>query len=212
MFNVCSNCGEYRPDKLIDPSGPYAICPICSHKHLFLRLPLLLVGGASGSGKSTVLHALVTKIPEAVLLDSDILWRPEFNQPDNKYQNFFETWLRVCKNISQSGKPVVLFGAGFAVPENLENCVERRYFSRLHYLAFVCQDEILVERLQARPGWRKSAEPAFMDQQLAFNRWFKDQSNRFSPPLELIDTSSLPVEETSRQAAEWIKSHADKFL
>ena len=32
MLNVCVNCGIYRADKIIDPSGPYAICPACDHK------------------------------------------------------------------------------------------------------------------------------------------------------------------------------------
>ncbi len=27
MMNVCFQCGLYRADKMIDPAGPYAICP-----------------------------------------------------------------------------------------------------------------------------------------------------------------------------------------
>ena len=46
MFNVCDNCGLYRADKIIDPAGPYAICPECGHKHTFRYLPLLIVAGA----------------------------------------------------------------------------------------------------------------------------------------------------------------------
>ena len=66
---------------------------------------------------------------EVVLLEGDILWRPEFNRPEEKYRDLFETWLRMCKSISQSGRPVVMFTAGIGVPENVEGCVERRYFS-----------------------------------------------------------------------------------
>lgn len=131
-MNVCFRCGMYRADKVIDPSGPYAICPECGYKHRFLQLPLLIVSGASGAGKSTVCHHLLGRVTQAVLLDSDILWRAEFNKPEANYRDFFETWLRVCRNISQSGRPVVLFGAGVGVPENIEDCVERRYFSKVH--------------------------------------------------------------------------------
>lgn len=117
MMNVCHNCGLYRADKTINPEGPFAICPECGHRHPFLYLPLLIVSGASGSGKSTICHHLLggqTKFGlchEVVLLDCDILWRAEFDTPENNYRDFFETWLRVCKNIGQSGRPVVLFGA-----------------------------------------------------------------------------------------------------
>ncbi len=51
MFNVCYQCGQYRADKIIDPSGPAAICPECGHRHPFRKLPLLVVGGASRNRK-----------------------------------------------------------------------------------------------------------------------------------------------------------------
>src|SRR5688500_8398336 len=120
MWNVCQRCGQYRADKIIDASGPYAICPECGFPHPFLRLPLLLVSGASGAGKTAVCGALLGTLADVVLLDADILWRPEFDRPDTQYRDFFETWLRMCKNISQSGRLVVLFGAGVGVPGNLE--------------------------------------------------------------------------------------------
>ena len=48
---------------------------------------------------------------DAILLDADILWSDALNQPDQQYQPFFEQWLRLCKNINQVGRLVVLFGA-----------------------------------------------------------------------------------------------------
>ena len=126
MINTCYQCGEYHPDKVIDPVSPYAICPNCAHRHYFLRNPLLLVGGASGVGKSTVCQILLGKTRDVILLEGDLLWREEYNRPDEKYREFFEMWLRMCKSISQSGYPVVPFKSGMAVPENVEPCIERR--------------------------------------------------------------------------------------
>lgn len=202
MMNVCFQCGMYRADKLIDPSGPFAICPECGYKHPFQQIPLLLIGGASGSGKTTVCQYLVGRVTQAVLLDSDILWRPEFNTPDTHYRDFFELWLRVSKNISQSGRPVVLFGAGIGNPENIENCIERRYFSKVQYLALVCTDEVLTKRLQQRPTWRGTHEPAYIEGHVRYNRWFKDYDSQ--PAIKLIDTTNAPVEETARLVAAWI--------
>src|SRR5207244_11295180 len=109
MMNVCYQCGIYRADKTIDPSGPYAICPECGYKNRFLQLPLLIVGGAAGTGKTTICQHLWVQSNDTVLLDADILWRPEFNTPENHYRDFFETWLRVCKKNCQSGRPVGSF-------------------------------------------------------------------------------------------------------
>ena len=202
MLNVCFQCGMYHADKIIDPAGPFAVCPECGFKHPFRMLPLLIVTGASGAGKSTACQRLLGQVTQAVLLDSDILWRPEFNTPATSYRDYFELWLRLCKNISQSGRPVVLFGAGAGVPENIENCIERRYFSKVHYLALVCSDEALSRRLQARPIWRGTRDAEYIDGHIRFNHWFKEYNSQ--PAIERIDTTDVLPEETVAQVALWI--------
>lgn len=203
MLNVCYSCQEYRADKIIDPSGPFAICPLCQHKHPFRLLPLLIICGPSAAGKSTICERLAGTIEEVVILDADILWRPEFNTPDTQYRDFFETWLRLGKNIGQSGRPLLLLNAG-AVPENVEPCIERRYFSEVHYLALVCSDETLVQRLKQRPSWRKSSNEQFITGQLAFNRWFKERAADAAPKITLVDTSHTSIETTVEQTKRWI--------
>lgn len=207
MHNVCANCSLYRVDKTIEITNgeAYAICPECGHPHRFLRLPLLLISGASTAGKSTVCQQLMSKRTDVVLLDSDILWQPEFNQPETNYLRFFETWLRMCKNISQSGRPVVLFGAGLGVPDNIEPCLERRYFSAAHYLAFVCSDEELTRRLQARPAWRGSGTPEFVAQQIQYNNWLRERGRKHPNEMTLVDTSEISEAEAVRQVEQWIE-------
>lgn len=202
MFNVCPQCGAHRADKTIDSSGPYAICPDCGYRQPFLRPPLLIVSGASGTGKSTLALALLGTLPQVVILDSDILWRPEFNTPEDNYRAFFETWLRMAKNIAQSGRPVLLFGAGMGVPTNIEPCVERRYFSTVAYLALVCDDAVLTERLRARPAWRQSSHSAFLEEQRRFNRWFLTVAG--TPPITLVDTTHAAVPDTARRVTAWV--------
>ena len=68
MINVCFKCGLNRPDKVIDPDGPYAICTECGHKHPFRQLPLIIICGASGTGKSTAGQHLVRELREVVVL------------------------------------------------------------------------------------------------------------------------------------------------
>jgi len=203
MFNVCHRCGIYRVDKFIDPAGPDAVCPECGHRHRFRQLPLFTIGGASGTGKSALLEVLASEVQNVVCLDTDILWRPEFDRPEDGYRAFFETWLRMAKNIGQAGRPVALFGAGFAVPGNLEACVERRYFGPLHILALVCDDAVLAWRLRQRPAWRGVTED-FIAAQLDFNRWLRDQGRRPTAPLALLDTSALTINQAAAEITRWL--------
>jgi len=203
MMNICFQCGIYRADKIIDPDGPVAICPECGYRHRFAQLPLLIVSGASGAGKSTVCHILLGRLTQVVVLDSDILWRSEFNLPEYNSPDFIDTWLRMCKNISQSGRPVALFGAGIGVPGNIETRVERRYFAAVHYLALVCDDQALAERLLRRPEWRGSGEPAYVGEHQRFNQWFKTHSSA-QAPIRLLDTTDLDEETTANQVELWI--------
>ena len=208
-MNVCYKCGHYDAAKEIDPTGPYAICPACGYRHPFRRLPLLILCGASGSGKSTVAHHLPRMTQQAVVLDSDILWSTAFDQPETNYRDFYETWLRLAKNIAQAGKPALLVSAG-GIPENIEPCMERRYFSTIHYLALVCDDAALATRLHQRPAWRQSSEPA-IEEHVAFNRWFKNHAAEQTPPITLLDTTEVTVEQTAARVADWVEGIIERI-
>jgi hypothetical protein len=196
VFNVCPQCGEYSVEKTIDPSGPYAICPFCHHARPFLQQPLFIITGPSGAGKTTVCLELVSRMNECVVMESDILW-------GNDSQSYHEMWLRVAKNIGQAGRPVVLCGT--ALPEHFEACLERRYFSTLYYLAMVCDDALLKERLKLRPQWRGSGSDEFIEQMIQFNQWLKDNAPTNNPPMTLYDSSGRSIQETTSDVTQWIR-------
>ncbi len=202
MFNVCPKCGEYSVEKTIDPSGPFAICPFCDYAHPFLQQPLFIITGASGSGKTTACLELLPLLHECVVLESDILWGAFPATPEDNYRDYRNMWLRVAKNIGQSGRPVVLCGT--AIPEQFEGCPERRYFSTLHYLAMVCDDELLEERLKQRPKWRQSGSIEVIEDMIQFNRWLKEHASATRPPMTLYDTSYRLIVETTNAVAQWI--------
>jgi gluconate kinase len=204
MFNVCPKCGADRADKEIVPEGAYAVCPKCRFPQKFIRLPLFILTGASGVGKSTVCLELAAKMKDVVVLESDILWRAEYDQPETQYREYRETWLRVCKNISQAGKPVVLCGVG--LPAQFEQCVERRYFSELHYLALICDDQIFASRLRNRPTRHGPRKDEYVEGQVAFNRWLRNNAQSTEPPMTLLDTSGITVDETVEKVEQWILS------
>ena len=205
MYNVCANCGLYRADKVVDRDRSLIICPECQHVHPFHFLPLYLVGGASGTGKTAILEPLLGLNPSTVLLESDILWRSEFDKPEERYRDFFELWLRLAKNVAQNGRPVAIFGAGFVVPENTMHCVEARYFSEIRRLALTCNDELLDKRLRARPAWRDSGTEAFIERQLEFNHWCQERA-AIEANIQVLDTSEATVDETATTISSWLSA------
>jgi hypothetical protein len=207
MFNVCVACGLSQTEPEFDESGSL-VCPACGDRKAFRRLPLLLVGGPAGAGKSTAGASLLGVLTEAVLIESDLLWRREFNTPEDNYNDYFRLWLRLAAHISQSGRPVALFGAGFAVPHSVEPLPERRLFKTIHYLGLVCDDEVLAARLRARPKWRNTT-PELIAEHVKFNHWLKDHAATTDPPVTLLDTTSPGIAETTARVAAWIRARVN---
>ena len=108
MFNVCRHCGMYTPEREV--RGNVAVCSFCGGETVFVRQPLFLLSGACGVGKTEVCRHLPALTQEVVALEGDILWESRYNSPENKYRPYREMWLRVCKNISQAGRPCLLCG------------------------------------------------------------------------------------------------------
>lgn len=216
MFGVCRNCGAWTLEKDVSERAAYAVatCPDCGHEVPFRSLPLLVVTGASGTGKSTLLRELVRDAvtgrddtaERVVPLESDTLWELGSGLAIEAYARL---WQRVCAGIHQSGRPTLLFGAGLN-PENMEPVETRRYFRTIRYLALVADGDDLTERLRARPDWRESADPEFVAEQVAYNRRLRtDEVGPDSAPVETLNTSGRSVRESVEELREWIRGALD---
>ncbi len=203
MFNVCPKCGIYDVKKEIESSG-YARCPHCDHKQAFKQLPLYVITGASGSGKTMACLELSSRTSDFVFIEADIFWGPHFDKPDEDYKGFRDHCLRVAKNINQSGHPAVLCGT--ATPDGYEDSPERRYFAHSHYLALVSDDRALEKRLIERPNWRNSSDRQFISGMLDFNNWIKINANKTNPPMTLLDNTDSTIQQTADQIIDWLRS------
>lgn len=218
MFDICWNCGELTPKKVVEKTDEHAIavCPDCGYEHLCQYLPLFVVTGASGAGKSTMHYEFVRKaitggddVTDSVVpLDSDMLWDAGSNMEDEAYRDLY---LRLCVNLHQSGRPVLLFGAGMN-PANLESSARRRYFPAIHYLALVADDADLTERLRGRPDWRESHTEEYIDNHLSYNQTLKDAE--FVPegvPYKTLNTSKLTIGECVTTIRQWLRIVLDSY-
>lgn len=162
---------------------------------------LFLVGGASGAGKSTVRTLLRDVVAAAVLFESDVLWRAEY---EDDGRTFVRLWLRLAADVARPDRPVVIFGGGFAMPENIEPLPERAAFARVHYLALVCDDAELAARIRRRSAPRRTDE-AHIAEQAAFNRWLRAHGATTTPPIALVDTTRIDADEAAARVAAWIR-------
>ncbi len=202
MPRVCPACGEWCEEEPIDPQQAAVICTFCQHAEPFLKLPLFFIVGASGAGKTTLSQHLPATLPQCVTLDTDILWGTLPATEKDGYRSYSNLWLHIAMNIGQSGRPVVLCGS--MMPPTVEACPHRRYFSTIHYLALVCDNEVLEKRLRARPAWRiKPGED--LTRMLNFNNWYKSLDIATNPTVTIYDTTQRTVEETLKDSIEWIQ-------
>jgi gluconate kinase len=176
------------------------VCPVCGFEEVFAFLPLFVITGPSGSGKSTVWRALAGRVAECAFLETDILL--QLKATCKTWRDYWHYMMFVGKCLNQNGRPTVLCTGG--VPEDYESCVERPYFSAVHYLALVGDDDEIARRLRARPAWRGCTEQ-FVQDNTRRNQWYKENANQTDPPMTLLDTSVHSLQETVEVIELWIR-------
>jgi hypothetical protein len=152
--------------------------------------------GASGAGKTTVGNELLGHTTDPVVLDCDILWSKEMDSPDDGYARFRSTWLRVAANIHQSGRSTLLIGSG--TPEGYEGRPERALVGSIHWMALVCDDDVLETRLRERPVWRGVTD-SFVTAMQAFNGYLRARAD-----IRVVDTTHASVAETVDEVRAWL--------
>ena len=166
---------------------------------------LFIITGASCVGKSIISEVLFQNETDYIVMESDLLWNDIFNTPEDDYRAYRELWMRVCANISQIGKPVVLCGC--ATPKQFESDNIRSFFTAIHYLAVVCDENQLERRMRIGRGvtdenWVKSSTD--------FNLWLKENANQTTPNITLLDTSALTPKQAAELADRWIHENINK--
>ena len=200
---ICAACGEWADAPSVD--GDVLVCVRCGHREPFRRLPVLALTGPSGTGKSTVCKHLVSLLgDEVVVLEQDVLWIDALRDPADDFGAFRRTWLRMIAMLNQSGRPSVLCGT--VAPPQFEQRPERVLFAGVHYLALVADDDVLRARLLARPAWRGWQDEDRIADMLRFNAWVKANAALTDPPMDLLDTTDVPVEETAAAVAAWVRA------
>lgn len=198
MVDICPKCGNFDWDKAVD--GDKITCPKCGHSWSFLKLPLFVVTGASGVGKTTTVQALQAKSREFVCMDNDMLYNLLPHETAADFLAETEQLQIFSRNIMQCGKPAVWSRAG-----NIDLLAETygaRFFSGIFVLALVCSEQELRRRMTEG---RSIADPGWLQSSVDYNRYFMEHDRIGSVTFDRLDIGALSTAESALRVESWLK-------
>lgn len=157
-------------------------------------IPLFVVTGISGAGKSTTSKELGKIMKDFSVFDMDLI----VNNKD--YLTASDNWLRIAYSNARCGRGTILFGH-VPHPYNLEACKHFYLFNPIYYLHLYCNDEVRIQRLRARSWTEKMIQDHIKIEKEALK---KAQTN--NPKIPIVDTSKTPVTEVAENIKKWVLS------
>jgi RNase adaptor protein for sRNA GlmZ degradation len=187
---LCMTCDELT-DVAFD--GDEARCPRCGTVAARrATLPLIIVTGTSGAGKTTIVERLPEALPEFDVFDCDLLLGHFAD-----FERLFGAWLAVAWSLAMQNRRVVL--ALSSRPEVIERQPERQLWRNVLFLNLHCDDDERERRLRARPAWRNSATDEFIANMKPFAAVLIQEA------AATVDTTNRGVDDVLAEVTAWIR-------
>ena len=192
----CLDCGP-RAVLERDPAALVLRCASCGAVTEVPALPLFVITGASGAGKTTVTPALRRLLPECVVFEGD----PISQVATLGWDVFRDTWLRIAHEVALNGRVTVLCTS--LRPDALDALPARKLLGPVHFGNLDCPDDVRAARLRARPSWRHSGTEEAIATHQRFAAWLREHID------PTWDTSALTPDETAERIATWVRNAAN---
>jgi dephospho-CoA kinase len=172
-------------------------CTACGAQTPANTLPLFLISGASGTGKSTLVPHLRTRLPDCLVVGADLL--VDLTHRDRAA--FLQRWIRIAYATAQCGRPLVL--AGVIESEEIERHGERGLLTGPVYLVGLdCGEDVRRERLRRRPRWANLA-PEKLEARIGEH---EEMAGRVRATADVVfDSGREGVEELAVKVAAWVR-------
>lgn len=195
MIGICPKCGNYNWDKTISEDKKQIICPKCDHRWNFRSLPIFILTGCSGVGKTTTAQELLLRNTNYIIMDGDI-----FGMLGEDYQYRTEQLLSFSKNIMQAGIPMLWTMAGAL--ECLSTSYNSRFIKEFHFLTLVCDEKDLEIRM--REG-RKIDNEEWIQGSINHNRYLREHDSIDDVSYEKYDITGKSISEVAYYVDSWVK-------
>ncbi len=148
----CMRCG---PGTILDadPGAHRLRCPRCGTESPLPALPLFVVTGASGTGKSTITGPLRTLLPGCLVAETDVI----LHVAALGWDTWRNTWLQLAHAAALGRQATVLTGS--LTPDQLERLPARKLIGPIHFALLDCPDDVLAG-FYCEPAQRGAAHPA----------------------------------------------------
>lgn len=197
MVDICPQCGSYDWDKAVD--GSTITCPRCGHRWAFLKLPLFVVTGASGVGKTATVQALQGLTRDFVCLDADFFYNLMPHETQEDYMAQTEQAQALSRDIMQCGRPAVWARAGNIHMLNMT--YGARFFDGIYVLALTCPEEELRRRMTEG---RNISDQGWIQSSVDYNRYFMEHDHIDTVAYERLDTGGMDVNRAARAVEKWL--------
>lgn len=197
MVAQCIKCGNYQWDKKVENNQ--ITCPRCGYSWKFNKLPLFILTGCSGVGKTTTAHELMLSTEEFVVLDADFFFNLMPHETQEDYLQQIEKLEELSKNIMQAGKPVLWAMAGNL--DKLNSVYHRQFYSDIFCLALVCDEETLRHRMMQGRG---ITDDEWIQSSVEYNNYFKTHTVIYDIPFDVCDTEGKEVGQVVEEVKKWV--------
>jgi hypothetical protein len=109
----CMTCGPGAALER-DTRAPVLRCPRCGAVQRVPALPLFVVTGASGAGKTTITGPLRRQLPDCAVFEADLT----LQVAALGWETWRDTWLRLAHGLALNGRVTVLCGS--LMPDQLD--------------------------------------------------------------------------------------------
>lgn len=172
-------------------------------------MPVLVVTGAAGSGKSTVCAGLAGTAG-LLALDGDVLARGAAAVANGRtdYEAFWSYLLQISREVHYNGL-IPLFGC-VCLPEQVLRSTEMSRVSAIHFLILGCEESELRRRIQAREG--AALAEARVDFHVDLNHRLTAASAAAPNTIDRRNTTSETPDRTVQAAGAWAAVRAAQAL
>ncbi|WP_284646594.1 AAA family ATPase [Paenibacillus silviterrae] len=167
------------------------------------KIPLFIVTGASGVGKTTVMGELRTTMPEFDVFSTDI---DNFGTTASKleYQDRFNILFHFANAVAKSGRGTIICGT--LMPWAAEKCDTYNKFSEVCFINLHCDDATRNNRLRNR-GDKANWTDEKLKEHEEFAQWLiNNAETAYIPPMPTIDTTSPPPSQVAEQIKRYVLS------